>query len=81
MAGCATAADNFREVEAYLAGLAVGRPPGRETPDDIAHREAAALLTRRDAALTTYRELSFPSWARARDVGVQTPARDAGLSL
>jgi len=77
----ATAADNFREVEEYLAGLAVGRPAGRETPDDIAHREAAALLTRRDTALTTYRELSFPSWARARDVGVQTPARDAGLSL
>lgn len=79
VARAATAADNFREIEEYLAGLAVGRPAGRETPDDIAHREAAALLTRRDAALTTYRELSFPSWARARDV--PTPSRDAGLSL
>ena len=79
VARAAMAADNFHEIEKYLAGLAVGRPAGREAPDDIAHREAAALLTRRDAALTTYRELSFPSWARAR--AVPTPSRDAGLSL
>ncbi len=45
VARAATAADNFREIEEYLAGLSVGRPPGREQPDDIAHREAAAHLS------------------------------------
>ena len=80
LARCTAAADNFREVEDYLAGLSVGRPPGREMPDYIAYREAAAVLTRRDAALTTYRDLSFPSWARARSPRRRWLPRAVGIT-
>ena len=47
-------------------------------PDDDAHREAAAVLARRDTLATTFQELAAPI---VRDAGRQGPTRDTGLSL
>jgi hypothetical protein len=79
VARAAAAADNFREVEEYLAGLSVGRPSGRETPDDIAHQEANDLLTRHAALADNYRVLTAPLLSRA--TGRDGPSRDCGIAL
>ena len=59
-------------VSRYLSEL--HRPP-----DDDAHREAAALIARRDTLAAAYTRLAAP--AHVRDTGRDGPQRDAGLSL
>ena len=56
----------------YLADLATTAP-------DDAHREATALLTRRDNLIAVYRNLASP--VAARDTAVTRPGRDLGASL
>jgi hypothetical protein len=48
-------------------------------PDDDAHREAAALIARRDTLAAAYARLAAP--LLTRDAGRQGPQRDTGLSL
>ena len=59
-------------VSRYLSDLST-------PPDDEAHREAAALLARRDALAASYTRLAAPLHLRAADR--EGPQRDTGLSL
>ena len=59
-------------VSAYLNELTT-------IPDDDAHREATALIARRDTLATAYTRLAAPP--HSRDAGRPGPQRDTGLSL
>ena len=48
-------------------------------PDDDAHREAAALIARRDTLAASYARLAAP--LHFRDASRHGPQRDTGLSL
>ena len=59
-------------VSAYLNELTT-------IPDDDAHREATALIARRDTLATAYTRLAAPP--HSRDAGRPGPQHDTGLSL
>ena len=69
---CASAADNFNAIGRYLS-------ESTETADDIAHREAVALLDRRDTNLDAYRALA--AGPRDRHISRSGPSQEQGLSL
>lgn len=69
---CAAAADTAGQLNNYLSALT-------EIPDDIAHREASALLERHGNLIGSYRDLARP--VVSRDTGREAPSRDCGIAL